>query len=71
VCVPQTLEQLKAEFLRDRVAYCELVGTLYPSIIYQRLFMLRAAYMAAGGSELDLPFVPAPQQDGRAPYFQP
>jgi hypothetical protein len=57
------------EYLRNREAYKEMVGTLYPSIVYAQLIRLRLEYMAAGGDPNELPWVPPPCADGRAPVI--
>ena len=57
------------EYLRNRKAYGELVGTLYPSIVYNHLLRLREEYLAAGGDLNELPWTPPPTADGHAPVI--
>lgn len=62
-------DAIRLQFLREREAYRGMVGTLYPSISYQRLCELRASFVVAGGSSADLPHTPCPLSDGSSPYF--
>lgn len=48
--------------------YRQMVGTLYPSIIYRDLVAMRNEYLAAGGDLGLLPSIPPPRHDGRSPY---
>lgn len=60
---------IRRQYMRDRRLYREMVGTLYPSILYEQLMKQRADYVDAGGSIDELLSVPPPTSDGRAPHF--
>lgn len=61
---------IRRQYMRDRRLYREMVGTLYPSIVYGKLMKLRDDYVDAGGSIDELLSVPPPSSDGSAPSFQ-
>ena len=66
----KTPDEIKAEYLAKRETYRNLVGTLYPSILYEELHKLREQYVAATRALDfwgDLPSVPLPRADGRLP----
>lgn len=59
------LEYLKEKFINlKKDVYDNLVGNLYPSIVYDSLMKMREEYVENGGSIHDLPFVPAPNFEG-------
>lgn len=60
---------IRRDYMRERLVYRELIGTLYPPIAYERLMILRDSYIDAGGSIDELLSVPQPEPDGRAPFF--
>jgi len=67
--VSRPLEIIAEEYLRNRRAYGELVGTLYPGIVYNHLLRLREEYQEAGGDPFDLPWIQPPTNDGHAPVI--
>jgi hypothetical protein len=52
-----SLKQLIDEFYRDKQAYGELVGSLYPSILYRRMEK-QAEEIRARGIEVSMPRPP-------------
>lgn len=59
------LEYLKEEIINlKKDVYDNLVGNLYPSIVYNSLMKMYEEYVDLGGSINDLPFVPAPNFEG-------
>ena len=59
-----TQEQCKVDFdLRVKVYYT-LVGSIYPSIVYDELWKLRKLYFEAGGDEQDVRMPPPPNAAG-------
>jgi len=55
----------RAQYTSLRETYLNLVGTLYPSIVYAELCALRARY--GPGADEDLPWVAEPRCNGAAP----
>lgn len=62
-------DAIRREYMHERAGYRELIGTLYPGIVYCRLQELREKFQRAGGDLQQLPQVPPPNSDGRAPFF--
>jgi hypothetical protein len=61
------LDYLKEEYVNlKKDVYENLVGTVYPSIVYDAILKVRDEYIKNGGSEYDLPVVLAPDEYGRA-----
>jgi hypothetical protein len=56
-------EELKDKYMRLREAYFQLVGNLYPGIVYEQLLDLQREYVQAGGKET-LPPVSPPTASG-------
>lgn len=54
------LEETKDLYLRNCEAYKQLVGTLYPTIVYNEILLLYNSYIANGGKAEDLPYRPMP-----------
>lgn len=54
------LEETKDEYTKTCEAYRSLVGTLYPSIVYEDILQLYDAYIKNGGKAEDLPSTPNP-----------
>ena len=54
------LEETKEMYERNVRGYRELVGTLYPSIVYNEILQLRKAYIENGGDVYDLSYLPGP-----------
>ena len=69
MCSSDLARDIRRQYMRDRRLYREMVGTLYPSIVYEQLMKQRADYVDAGGSIDELLSVPPPTPDGRAPHF--
>jgi hypothetical protein len=61
-------ESIKAEYTALRSQYINMIGTLYPSIVYNELCRLRHLYQEHGGDLSDLAFVLRPNPNGSVPY---
>lgn len=48
------LQAMRDNYLRELRAYSQMVGTLYPGIIYKQLLAARERYAEAGGNVSDL-----------------
>lgn len=62
------LEQMRVRYIAKLNTYGQMVGTLYPSIVYAELMAMREDYFEAGGKNDDLPYTPPPNGFGRAPF---
>ena len=59
------LELLKEEYINlKKDVYDNLVGNLYPSIVYNSLMLIRKEYVELGGNAWDLPSTKPPYADG-------
>lgn len=65
-----TKDELREVYLKQRAAYHQLQGSLYPSIVYNDILKTLRAYIHAGGGHGELPHTPSPLADGKVPYFQ-
>lgn len=63
-------DELKEVYLKQREAYHQLQGTLYPSIVYNDILKTLKAYIYEGGGYGELPHTPSPMADGSVPYFK-
>lgn len=59
--------KLISEYKAKCQCYFELIGRLYPSIVYNELQQMREHYQELGGDILHMPDVPTPRADGSAP----
>jgi len=57
--------RLRAEFDAKYNLYFELIGSLYPSTVYNQLCQLRKELIEVGAT--DLPQIPPPNYPGYAP----
>lgn len=60
------LDQLLSEINSKADLYKNLVGSLYPGIVYQELIKLRYIYLELGGQMSNLPDVHQPSPEGYA-----
>lgn len=57
------LDEQRLAYMRKADVYSQMVGRLYPEILYVELWADRERYLAAGGLRVDLPDV-YPPRDG-------
>lgn len=64
------LEYLKEEYINlKKDVYDNLVGNLYPAIVYYSLMQIREQYVKNGGSVFDLPVAIPPDKTGRVQFY--
>lgn len=65
--IQDSLREMRKEYCRLHNTYADLVGAVYPAVLYGKLVAMREAYVSVGGNESDLPVTPAPNRLGRVP----
>lgn len=65
------LDALRRHYFRMRKTYGQLVGTLYPAVVYAELTFTRNEFVRLGGSPDLVPEVPRPLANGAAPPLPP
>lgn len=64
------LNYLKEEYINlKKDVYDNLIGSLYPSIVYDALVKIREEYVKNGGSVFDLPVAIPPDEIGRVRFY--
>ena len=60
------MAEISEQFFKKREAYYELIGRLYPSMVYNELCKLKHEYESLGGATM-LVMPDTPREDGSAP----